>query len=222
MRLGNSRAFAILILVLFSLGPLLFAQLPSGWSDTDVGTVGKVGSASYANGVFTVQGAGTGLTSGTADGFHFVYQPVSGNGSIIARVVSEPVGATAGVMVRQTLAAGSVDAETIDYTNSGTSGYVYFDLRATTGGNLSSISSAYVSLPYWVQLAWSGSTFSSYRSADGVNWVQVGSSQTISMTGTVDVGLAVTSASTSTLDTATFDNVSLNLSGTPAPVITSV
>jgi len=36
------------------------ASLPSGWADADVGTVGQVGSASYANGVFTVQGAGTG------------------------------------------------------------------------------------------------------------------------------------------------------------------
>src|SRR6266481_1298407 len=35
--------------------------IPSGWSDQDVGSVGLAGSASYANGAFTVNGAGNGL-----------------------------------------------------------------------------------------------------------------------------------------------------------------
>ena len=33
--------------------------LPSGWSDGDVGSVGVAGTATYANGVFTVEGAGS-------------------------------------------------------------------------------------------------------------------------------------------------------------------
>src|SRR5206468_12966839 len=61
--------------------------LPSGWLDADIGTVGTKGSASYANGVFTVQGAGQYL-GGTVDAFHFVYQPMSTNGTIIARVTT--------------------------------------------------------------------------------------------------------------------------------------
>src|SRR5579862_957370 len=32
--------------------------LPSGWSDSDVGSVGIAGSATYANGIFTVKGSG--------------------------------------------------------------------------------------------------------------------------------------------------------------------
>jgi YD repeat-containing protein len=46
-------------------------------------------------------------------------------------------------------------------------------------------------------------------SSDGVNWVQVGSTQTITMAQNVDIGLAVASSTTTGLATATFDNVSL-------------
>ena len=42
---------------------------------------------------------------------------------------------------------------------------------------------------------------------DGVNWTQLGTSQTISMATNVYVGLAVTSGSISALGTATFDDV---------------
>jgi hypothetical protein len=65
-------------------------------------------------------------------------------------------------------------------------------------------------LPYWVKLVRSGSTFSSYASANGVNWVQVGTSRTISMAQNVYFGLAVSANNNSALATATFDNVSVN------------
>src|SRR6266446_6676665 len=92
--------------------------LPTGWADVDVGTVGLAGSVSYANNVFTVQGAGCGFNNCgnggavTADAFHFVYQPLSGNGTIVARVVSTSsiYFAQAGVMIRETLGAGSTTA----------------------------------------------------------------------------------------------------------------
>jgi hypothetical protein len=66
-------------------------------------------------------------------------------------------------------------------------------------------------LPYWIKLIRSGNVFTMYGSADGVNWVQLGSSQTISMAQNVYVGLAVSSRSTSSLATATFDNVALTM-----------
>jgi cellulose 1,4-beta-cellobiosidase len=56
-------------------------------------------------------------------------------------------------------------------------------------------------------LARSGNTFTGYRSADGVNWTQLGSA-TFTMASTAYVGLAVTAHNNSSLCTATFDNVS--------------
>lgn len=84
-------------------------SLPSGWTDQDVGTYGTAGSASFSNGVFTVTGAGQSFTYGTVDGFNFLYQQMSGDGYIIARVVSESNYPQAGVMIRETLNSGATN-----------------------------------------------------------------------------------------------------------------
>jgi hypothetical protein len=61
------------------------------------------GSASFASGVFTVAGSGN-LIGGNADGFHFVYQPWSGDGTIVARILSSNnIYAQVGLMVRGTM-----------------------------------------------------------------------------------------------------------------------
>lgn len=192
--------------------------LPSGWSDEDVGSVGVAGSATYANGVFTANGSGVGISS-TADGLNFVSQPLSGNGTIIARVVSMQGSSTqAGVMIRQTLAGNSIEAST--YVQSS---YIYFNDRTTTGGNGGSWGSQHQpTLPYWVELVCNGNTFTSYYSPNGVSWTQLGSSQTISMGANTYIGLVVSSGSNSSLATATFDNVSINSTASPAPVISAV
>src|SRR5260370_7488164 len=53
--------------------------LPSGWSDGDVGSVGLAGSASFANGIFTLACAGQG-TLCSPHGTHFVYQSLLRDG----------------------------------------------------------------------------------------------------------------------------------------------
>ena len=191
--------------------PVIFTvtsqPLPNTWLDQDVGSVGLAGSATYTNGSFTVNGAGAGIY-GTADAFHFVYQPLSGDGTIVARVVSLQGGVgyvSAGVMIRNTLDAGSANAKTADWRSYGG---IYFDVRTAAGGSTTEPGYASATLPYWVKVSRSGNTFSSYVSPDGVTWTELGTSQTITMGQTVDVGLAVTSGSTTALATVTFDNVS--------------
>jgi RHS repeat-associated protein len=192
--------------------------LPSGWLDEDIGTVGVAGSATYANGVFTGNGAGQGLFY-SADQFHFIYQSMSGDGTIIARVATQtgnnsPI---AGVMIRATLSTGAISA-LIGYRTS----TAYFIERTTAGANSTYQTIASAALPYWVKLVRSGSTFTGYTASDGVNWVQVGTTQTISMAQNVYVGLAASSDTTSSLSTATIDNVSITTPTVPAPVITLV
>jgi hypothetical protein len=179
--------------------------------------VGTAGSATYANGTFTVNGAGSQIW-GSADSFHFVYQPLSGDGTIVARVVSAGSGLSASVMIRETLDAGSANAVAGYYVPSG---IYYMNFRATAGGATSGNGNSSATLPYWVKLVRSGSTFSGYASPDGVNWVQIGASQTINMAQNVYIGL-VAGSSTSTLATGTFDNVSVSSTANPAPVITSL
>jgi len=184
-------------------------NFPPGWLDADVGSVGTAGSASYANGTFTVKASGQWIYD-VADGMHFVYQAVSGDWTIVARVVSAQ-GSTypqAGVMIRETLGANSTHAYAGYEPYPGPS--VYCWSRASTGGATTVQGGAVNGLPYWVKLVRSGSTFTGYASSDGINWAQLGSSRTISMAQNVYIGLAVSANNNSALVTATFDNVSIN------------
>lgn len=107
--------------------------LPTPWLDQDVGSLGVIGQAGFANGSFTVQSAGTQIY-GTADAFHFVYQPLSGDGTIVARIVSVQGASgygSAGVILRQTLSASS-NAQTSFYPAYKA---IYFDLRSNSGSS---------------------------------------------------------------------------------------
>src|SRR5262249_45681218 len=61
--------------------------IPSPWADQDIGAPAIAGSASYdpVLDAFTITAAGADI-GGTSDQFHFVYQQVSGDVDVIARV----------------------------------------------------------------------------------------------------------------------------------------
>ena len=85
--------------------------LPTPWQTQDIGAVGATGSASFATATttFTVTGAGADIW-GTADAFRYAYQPLSGDGQIIARVATVQntnVWVKAGVMIRGDVSAGA-------------------------------------------------------------------------------------------------------------------
>lgn len=192
--------------------------LPPSWLDQDVGSVGLAGAASYANGTFTVSGAGQGTFLTTSDSFHFVYQPLSGDGTVIARVVNltgSTSSAQAGVMIRETLNPTANHVYLFDYSSA-----IWMTERTTAGASSSYQSFSSTTLPYWIKLTRTGNAFNMYGSADGVTWIQLGTSQTITMAQSVYVGLAVSSRSTSSLVTATFDNVSLSAPVAPPPSFT--
>jgi glucose/arabinose dehydrogenase/PKD repeat protein len=178
--------------------------LPSPWTDTDVGSPAIAGSAGYTStgGVFTVNGAGADIW-GTSDQFHYVYQPVSTSGTIVARVTSQTntsSNAKAGVMFKQSTAAGSP----------------YFMIAAGPAGNIkvqydfnNSYGEGTYSFPNaWMKLMWSGAAFTAYLSSDGVTWTQV-LSKAYALTSPATVGLFVCSHNASALGTATFDNVNV-------------
>jgi len=163
------------------------------------------GSANYANGTFTVAGAGQGTFFTSSDAFHFVYQALSGDGTMVARVVSlSGSAAQAGIMMRETLNPTANHVYLFDYSST-----LYMTERTSTGASSSYQSLGSGALPYWIKLARSGNVFTMYSSADGANWLPLGASQTLSMAPNVYVGLAVSSRTTSSLATATFDNISI-------------
>src|SRR5713226_1539383 len=182
--------------------------LPSVWTDGDIGSVGVAGSANYANGTFTVAGAGQGTFFTPSDGFHFVYQPLSGDGTMVARVVSlqGSSAAQAGIMIREALNPGANHVFLFNYSSSS-----YLTERTATDASSTYQYLASAALPYWIKLARSGNVFTLYGSLDGLNWAQLGTSQTVSMAQNVYVGLAVSNRMTSALATATFDSVSVTM-----------
>ena len=113
------------------------AAIPPGWSDQDIGTTG--GSADEAGGTWTVSGDGADVW-GTTDAFHYAYVPLSGDGQIVARVVSNGTGsntwAKGGVMIRETLDANSKHA--LLALTGGDGGGIAFQSRFSSAGASSS------------------------------------------------------------------------------------
>ncbi len=190
------------------------AGLPPPWAGQDVGAVGLPGSATYSSGAFGVHASGADIEE-NSDQFHYVYQPLTGDGTIQARVLSieetDPW-AKGGVMIRETLAPDSKHAMVALTPDNG----LVLQWRGTTGGTTSTTFGPATAAPYWVRVVRTGSTLSGYSSPDGVNWTPVGSA-TVSMTSGVFVGLPLTSHDNSELCSATLDNVVFSPTITPTP-----
>lgn len=190
--------------------------LPALWMDQDVGLVsdwsgdsadvGFSGSAAVSNGIDTVSGSGKDIW-GNADSFHWTYLPVWGDCTNIARVsglTDTDPWAKAGVMIRESFNQDSVNA----YMAMTASNGALFSFRSSTGNSSSSAGQGSVSAPYWVKLVRSGNTFTGYTSADGVGWLEIGST-VIPMATNAFAGLAVTAHNNTLVNTATFDHVSI-------------
>lgn len=119
-----------------------------------------------------------------------------------SRVAEAPdTGATAGEEqyrnITVNLTPASTNPVTVEvYANSGSTSMT----NASTTG---------LAVPYWLRLVRSGENISSFRSADGTTWTQVGTTQTIPMGQKAYVGLFTSALNNAALCTATFTNVSI-------------
>ena len=114
------------------------ATLPSPWLTRDIGSPSLAGDGSYASSTFTLKGTGTDI-GGTSDQFRFVYQPLAGDGQIVARVSSMTnthAWAKAGVMIREGLAANARHFSLFVTPTSGLAGR----RRNTVGGSTTNFS----------------------------------------------------------------------------------
>lgn len=174
--------------------------LPTPWVNSDIGTPKLAGSATYANGTFKINAAGDDIWA-TADQFHFVHQPLTGDGEIIARATSQTHTdnwAKAGVMIKQSLATGSNYALLGVTPANGISFQYNF---ANDGGT-----APYTFPNAWLKLTKVRDVITAYRSLDGVTWSQVGSA-TVALGADTRIGLFSTSHNGSRLNESTFDNV---------------
>ena len=199
--------------------------LAAGWQAEDVGLNGVPGFSGYdaETGAYSVAGSGTDI-AGTADGFQYLYQSLSGSGSITVRVSgldNTSSGAKAGIMIRDTLAENARNATLVITPTSG----IQWSARSTVGGSTSTSTAAGSFAPTWLRLVRSGNTFTAFRSTDGETFTQVGSSRTVTMGTTVSIGMVASAKNNIRLTTATIDSVSLTgainvpaaLNALPAP-----
>jgi regulation of enolase protein 1 (concanavalin A-like superfamily) len=157
-----------------------------------------------------VMGGGGADIWGTADQFRFAYKELNGDGSITARVdslVQADPWTKVGVMIRETLDAGSKHAAVVVTPGNGVS----FVRRPTMNAASEQVNQTALQAPYWVRLTRKGNTFTAQRSADGNTWMSIttdpASVVDITMTPNVFVGLAVTSHNTSMQTSAEFSSV---------------
>ena len=193
---------------LLALAPHGYAQLAPGWSDTDIGSPGLTGSASWSAGAWTISGSGADIYN-TADQFNFAYTNAGLNMVLIAQVTSlqntDPW-AKAGVMFRDDTTPGAMFADVVVTPDNG----VNFQWRNSTGGGCDYSQGGGQGAPLWVKLVRNGNDFAGYYSPDGAGWTPIGPDQIIPMSSTVLAGLAVCSHNNTLLSTATFTNVTVS------------
>jgi ABC-type transport system involved in multi-copper enzyme maturation permease subunit len=145
------------------------------------------------------------------DSFSFVRQPLTGNGSITARVTAltgehanlsagpTQVGggtmvpglvawAKAGIIIKQSTRQGSAYAAMMVTGSNGVR--MQYNYTGDIAGMAGSVSAAH---PRWLRLTRSGGTITGYDSADGTHWTDVGTIQLTGLPATVQVGMFATS-----------------------------
>jgi regulation of enolase protein 1 (concanavalin A-like superfamily) len=173
--------------------------------------------AEAADGSIVMSAIGTDIW-GTADQFRYAYKNLNGDGSMTVRVdsiVRSNEWAKAGVMIRETLEAGSKHAFAAA-TPEPTHG-LSFQRRPVAGQDSANTDVADIELPHWVKLTRTGNIFTVQQSEDGVTWIDVAATPAvdIQMAANVYIGLAVTSHDAAILTAAEFSNLSMtgNVSG---------
>jgi ABC-type transport system involved in multi-copper enzyme maturation permease subunit len=147
------------------------------------------------------------------DSFSFVRQPLTGNGTITARVAAltgehanlsagpAQVGngnmvpglagwAKAGIILKQSTHQGSAYAAMMVTGSNGAR--MQYNYTGDIAGMPGSVSAAH---PRWLRLTRSGDTITGYDSADGTHWTKVGTVQLAGLPPTIQAGMFATSPS---------------------------
>jgi hypothetical protein len=184
------------------------ASCPTPWTCADIGGPIPPGSQSFnpTTGKWTIKAGGADI-SAFADQFHFVWQKLPGNGSVIAHVLTQTntsPGAKAGVMLRATTAAGSPNYALLVSPGEG----IKAQVRKTLNGDTQKLANPAGTVPAWLKITRSGSTYTAYTSANGTAWTLIpGSAITINLGTSMLAGLAVTSHNSGLLGTVTMNRV---------------
>ena len=150
-----------------------------------------------------------------SDEFRYAYDRVTGDVTVTTRVdslVDTDPWAKAGVMIRETLEPNSKHAYVVATPGNGVS----FGWRQFTADTSGSSTVGGIETPVWVKLTRSGDTFTAQYSTDGATWEDfvdadgVPVATEITMTSTVNAGLALTSHDAGATTTAEFSEIDID------------
>ena len=184
-------------------------SLPDGWFNRDMGAVGTVGSATYAEvsqNTFIAKGA-DGNIGGKSDSLNFTHRAVTGDFIFSARLVSADWSGREkiGLMMRESLAPES-KAVALTVGELGNR-QCRFGTRAEKSAAMTwQAGNDYTVLPVWFKIQRTGNVFTGFQSVDGANWFKAGSSE-VSLTNQCLVGLAITAGKKDVSNTSVFDHV---------------
>jgi len=194
--------------------PAVAPALPScgtGWTCGDVGATTPGGSQTFnGDGSIAVTG-GYGDIYGRADQFRFVSQPLNGDGSIGARLVSQTDLAQAGVMLR----ASADPAAPFYYIETNKAG-IAIKVRATQGGPVSLVydgtnwprGGVTPASNVYLRIVRSGATYTGQYSTDGATWTTpANATASFPLPATALAGVAVDARSGGQTNTTVFDHL---------------
>jgi len=215
-------------------GMIIAALVTVGITALDHGSCGGTVTpgGSVVNGLGCAAPVGPGGEAVT-DSFYFVHQPLTGSGTLTARVtgltassagqtVRQPW-AKAGVIVQASTRPGSSYAAMLVTPAHGVR--MQYDYTGDVAGLPGAVSAT---SPRWLRLTRAGDTLTGYESTDGTHWTTVGTVHLTGLPATVQAGLFTTapaggsapggthslsgnsSSGAQTLATASFDRVSLD------------
>jgi regulation of enolase protein 1 (concanavalin A-like superfamily) len=195
---------------------LVHPVLPQPWQSASMGETNvAMGSSSYfASDTFTVD-AGDGDFWDVADRGHFVYQSLTGDGSIVAQLTDfdhVQSFSMAGVMMRESVQPGSKFAAMLMMS---VDGPIFRERVAADGAvNQRPYGKTGEKAPYWVKLTRTGNSFSGYISPDATTWKLIRSAD-VAMPQQVLVGLTASSHTTASNGIYRFAGVTVDGGDTP-------
>ena len=185
-----------------------YGDLTDPWEAKNVGTYSFSGAAGLRNGMITVTGT-TNILFGEYDAFYYMYQKVTGNGEIIAKLTSQTGinnQAYSGIMLRSSAASGSDFISISRKSHTDTITIIYRD-PVIQKSKTEDIPGNY----NWFRIKKENSNIELFLSDDGVSWDPVFS---IGLEFPTDflAGIYSTSHDESNFCTATFENTQVNFS----------
>jgi ABC-type transport system involved in multi-copper enzyme maturation permease subunit len=121
------------------------------------------------------------------DEFHFVHQPLTGDGTVTAHVVSQERSqewAKAGIMIKAGAANGAPYAAIMVTPDHGVRLQSTFDTDISGNGG---------TVPRWLRLTRTGASVAGFESTDGNSWRQVGTVNVGALPASAEAGLFVSS-----------------------------